>query len=287
MMRVGVLSMALALASCSRAPAAESAPTRAPAPASASASASAPASAPASALAPALAPASAPATATASGQRISLPDGGSGWLQTPTTPGKHPALLVIQEWWGMNDWIKENVARFASHGYVALAVDLYRGKATSDPGEAHELMRGLSEDRAMDDMKSAFDWLAARPEVDASRIGIIGWCMGGGYALAFAVAEPRLRAAVVNYGRLVSSPPKIAAIHAALMGNFAGDDRGIAPADVRAFADALRADHKDADIKIYPGAKHAFMNPNNKDGYDAAAANDAWARIDRWFATKL
>jgi len=277
---VGIL-IAVALVGCSREPGS----AVASAPASASASAPAPAPAPASAPAPAPAPASAPASAPA--QRISLPDGGSGWLQEPTSPGKHPALLVIQEWWGLDDWIKQDVARFASGGYVALAVDLYRGKVTHDPGEAHELMRGLSEDRAMDDMKAAFDWLAARPDVDASRIGIVGWCMGGGYALAFAVAEPRLRAAVVNYGRLVTSPQRIAAIHAALMGNFAGEDRGIAPADVRAFADALRADHKDADIKIYPGAKHAFMNPNNASGYDAAAANDAWARIDRWFATKL
>jgi carboxymethylenebutenolidase len=222
-----------------------------------------------------------------SGAPVSLPHGASGWLQAPSSPGKHPALLVIHEWWGLDDWIKEDVARFASHGYLALAVDLYRGHATHDPGEAHELMRGLPEDRAMEDMKSAFDWLAARPDVDAQRIGVIGWCMGGGYALALAVAEPRVRAAVVNYGRLVTAPQKIEAIHAALLGNFAGQDRGIPPADVTAFAQTLKADHKDADIKIYDGAKHAFMNPNNKDGYDPAATQDAWSRIDAFLAGKL
>lgn len=221
-------------------------------------------------------------------QAVGFANGGSGWLgATPTAPGKHPAIIVIQEWWGVTDWIKQDVARFASQGYVALAVDLYRGKATSDPGEAHELMRGLPEDRAMGDMKAGFDWLAARPDVDPQRIGIVGWCMGGGYALAFAVAEPRLRAAVVNYGKLVTDPAKVDAIHAALLGNFAGLDRGIDPKDVQAFADTLRKDHKDADIKVYDGAKHAFMNPNSKESYDAAAATDAWARIDAFFGQKL
>jgi carboxymethylenebutenolidase len=179
------------------------------------------------------------------------------------------------------------VARFAGQGYVALAVDLYRGKVTSDPSEAHELMRGLPDDRAMADMKAGFDWLAARPDVDAQHIGIVGWCFGGGKALAFAVAEPRLAAAAVNYGMLVTDPAKIDAIHASLLGNFAGQDRGIDPKDVQVFADALKKDHKDADIKVYDGAKHAFMNPNAKEAYDAASAQDAWGRIDAFFGKKL
>lgn len=221
------------------------------------------------------------------GSTVPLAGGGSGWLDVPPGSGKRPAVIVIQEWWGLNDWIKENVARFASQGYVALAVDLYRGKVANDPGEAHELMRGLPEDRALGDMQAGFDLLAARPDVDASRIGVVGWCMGGGYALALAVAQPRLRAAAVNYGKLVTSPDKLQAIHAAVLGNFAGQDRGIAPEDVRAFGDRLRSDGKQADVKVYEGAKHAFMNPGNKDGYDGAAAKDAWARIDSFFAKTL
>ncbi len=221
------------------------------------------------------------------GQPVSFPNGGNGWLQAPTAPGKHPGLLVIPEWWGLTDWIKQDVARFAARGDVALAVDLYRGKVAADPGEAHELSRGLPEDRAMEDMKAAFRWLSARPDVDPQRIGIVGWCMGGGYALAFATAEPRLRAAVVNYGKLVTAPEKIDALHASLLGNFAGADRGIPPEDVRAFADQLKAAHIDADVKIYDGAKHAFMNPSNKDGYNEAAASDAWSRIDAFLSRTL
>jgi carboxymethylenebutenolidase len=254
---------------------------------------SAPPAVPSSAPAPAPTPtlssteSSSSTSQPAAGQAVAIGSGASGWLGVPSTAGKHPALLVIQEWWGVTDWIKQDVARFASQGYVALAVDLYRGKVAGDPGEAHELMRGMPEDRAMGDMKAGFDWLAARPDVDAQRIGIIGWCMGGGYALAFAVAEPRLKAAVVNYGRLVTDPQKVDAIHAALLGNFAGLDRGIDPKDVQAFANTLKKDHKDADIKVYDGAKHAFMNPNSKEGYDEAAAKDAWSRIDAFFSQKL
>jgi carboxymethylenebutenolidase len=237
--------------------------------------------------APTTAASSATAPGATAGRLLSLPNGGSGWEQEPANGGKHPALLLIPEWWGLTDWIKQDAVRFAARGDVVLAVDLYRGKVAADAAEAHELSRGLPEDRAMDDMKAAFRALAARPDVDPQRIGVVGWCMGGGYALALAVAEPELRAAVVNYGKLVTAPDKINALHASLLGNFAGADRGIPADDVRAFADKLHAAHKDADIKIYDGAKHAFMNPNNKDGYNEAAAADAWARIDAFLARTL
>jgi len=188
-----------------------------------------------------------------------------GYMALPADgSAKHPAILVIQEWWGLDDWIKENTERFAAQGYVALAVDLYRGQVTANPEVAHELMRGLPEDRAIGDLEAGFSFLAARPDVDAQNIGAIGWCMGGGYALGFAAEEPRLAAVVMNYGRLITKPERLAAIKSPLMGNFAGEDRGIAPADVRAFDEALRATNKDVDIKIYDGAGHAFMNPNNK-----------------------
>ena len=106
---------------------------------------------------------------------------GSGYLSVPPAPGKKPALIVIQEWWGVDDWIREQTDRFAKQGYVALAVDLYRGRSTKSPEEAHELMRGMPEDRAMADLKAGIDYLSSRPDVDPERIGVIGWCMGGGY----------------------------------------------------------------------------------------------------------
>jgi carboxymethylenebutenolidase len=218
---------------------------------------------------------------------VDLEGGGKGYLVLPDGNGKRPAVIVIQEWWGLNDWIRENTARFAKQGYVALAVDLYRGRSTTDSGEAHELMRGLPEDRALADLKAGLRFLAAREGVDADRIGSVGWCMGGGYSLGFATAEPRLRAAVINYGRLVTAPERIAALRGALLGNFGGTDRGIPADDVRTFDSQLKAAKKDADIKIFDGNGHGFMNPNNKEGYDAAAASEAWSRIDAFFARTL
>jgi carboxymethylenebutenolidase len=220
-------------------------------------------------------------------QFASTPDQGQGYVAVPATKGKHPAVIVIQEWWGLNDWIRDQADRFASQGYVALAPDLYRGKSTADASEAHELMRGLPEDRAMADLKGAFDYLTSRSDVDASRIGVIGWCMGGGYALQLAIAEPRIAAAVINYGHLVTDPNTIASINPPILGNFGEADRGIPPDDVRAFDAALKKAGKQSDIKIYPGAGHAFMNPNNKGGYVKSAAKDAWVRIDSFFQRTL
>jgi len=211
----------------------------------------------------------------------------SGYIAFPEAPGKKPALIVIHEWWGLDDWIREQAARFAKQGYVTLAVDLYRGKSTHDPDEAHELMRGLPEDRALADMKAAFNYLASRDDVDPKRIGVIGWCMGGGYALALATNEPRIAATSINYGRLVTDPNTIKKINSQILGNFGGADRGIPPADVKAFGTALTQYGKLADIKIYDGAGHAFMNPNNKQGYNDAAAKDAWHRIDSFFDRTL
>ncbi|HMI89427.1 MAG TPA: dienelactone hydrolase family protein [Polyangiaceae bacterium] len=230
---------------------------------------------------------SAASAASSGGSAVELEGGGRGYLVLPEGNGKHPAVIVIQEWWGLTDWIRENTARFARQGYVALAVDLYRGRATADPGEAHELMRGLPEDRALRDLQAGVSFLAARADVDAEHIGSVGWCMGGGYSLALATAEPRLRAAVVNYGRLVTEPAKLEAIRAAVLGNFAGADRGIPPDDVHTFERQLKAVHKDADIRVFEGKAHGFMNPGNKDGYDTGASTEAWSRIDAFFARTL
>ncbi|HSP33487.1 MAG TPA: dienelactone hydrolase family protein [Thermoanaerobaculia bacterium] len=211
-----------------------------------------------------------------------------GYLATPASDkGKHPAVIVIQEWWGLNDWVKEQADRFAKDGMVALAVDLYHGKVATTQEEAHELMRGLPEDRAMADLKAGFRYLQERKDVDTKRIGVIGWCMGGGYALMLAQAEPKLAGAVVNYGHLMADPKEIAKIKVPLLGNFGAEDRGIPPADVKAFESALHKEGKSADFKIYDGAGHAFMNPNNKGGYVPAATEDAWKRIDGFFAEHL
>jgi carboxymethylenebutenolidase len=217
----------------------------------------------------------------------SEPGSGSGYLALPEGDGKHAALIVIHEWYGLNDWVKQQAYRFAGDGYVALAPDLYRGKVATTADEAHELMRGVPEDRAKADLAGAFKYLAARKDVDPARIGVIGWCMGGGYAMNMVVMEPKLAAAIINYGHLVTDPATIKAIKVPILGNFGEADRGIPPADVLAFESALKKENKPVDIKIYEGAGHAFMNPNNKGGYAEKAANDAWDRIDIFLKNHL
>lgn len=210
-----------------------------------------------------------------------------GFLAEPQTPGRHPALVVIHEWWGLTPWVKQQAVKLAGHGYVALAVDLYRGQATNDPSVAHQLARGLPQDRALRDLQAAFAYLAAQPNVNKKKIGDIGWCMGGGYAIDLAEHEPRLAACVVNYGALPADADTIQKIHAPVLVSTGALDRGITPAMVHNFEAAMRQAGKQVDAKIYPGAAHAFENPNNKEGYRPAAARDAWQRAFTFLAQTL
>ncbi|MGH9607788.1 MAG: dienelactone hydrolase family protein [Terracidiphilus sp.] len=223
-------------------------------------------------------------------QAVTFPSGsstGQGLLYLPTGAGPHPALIVIHEWWGLNDWIKQEAAGYASKGYVALAVDLYHGKVATDAETAHELSRGLPQDQGVRDLTSALAYLAKRPSVDPSRIGAVGWCMGGGFALQLAIAAPTLKAVAINYGALATDSASLAKIHAAVLGNFGGQDRGITPADVHAFVAAMKQLGKPVNAKIYPDAGHAFENPNNTAGYRPADAADALARVDSFLKKEL
>jgi carboxymethylenebutenolidase len=211
----------------------------------------------------------------------------NGVLYTPAGKGPFPALIVIHEWWGLNDWVKEQGSKLADQGYVALAVDLYRGKVADTPDMAHELMRGVPTDRAQRDLKAAYDYLAAQPSVKKDRIGSIGWCMGGGYSLDVALAEPGLAAAVINYGHLATDTAEMKKINAPILGLFGGQDQGIPPADVKKFQAAMQQLGKKIDVKIYPDAGHAFENPNNKQGYRAQDAADAWRITLAFLASNL
>ena len=210
-----------------------------------------------------------------------------GILYTPEGKGPFPGIVVIHEWWGLNDWVKEQASKLAGEGYAALAIDLYRGKVATTPDEAHEIMRGVPEDRAKRDLEAAFQFLASQPNVKHDRIGAIGWCMGGGYALDLALEEPKLAADVINYGHLATDPAALSKINAPILGLFGALDRGIPPEDVKKFGEALDKLGKKGDITIYPDAGHAFENPNNKDGYRAADAADAWNKTVNFLASTL
>src|SRR6201988_2624525 len=172
-------------------------------------------------------------------------------LYTPPGKGPFPAIIVIHEYWGLNDWVKEQASKLSDQGYVALAIDLYRGKVATAPELAHELMRGVPEDRAKRDLHAAFEFLAAQPNVKKDRIGAIGWCMGGGFSLDVALQEPTLAADVINYGPLATDPAELQKINAPILGLFGAQDRGITPDDVHKFSDALDKMGKKITVKIY------------------------------------
>ena len=211
----------------------------------------------------------------------------SGFLALPAGPGKHPGIVVIHEWWGLNDEVKADARKLADQGYVALALDLYRGKVATTPEEAHELMRGVPDDRGMRDLEAAYSYLASRHDVEANKIASVGWCMGGGWSIKLAMSEPHLAACIVNYGSLPTEASSIEKIKAPVLGNFGANDRGITPDSVRTFETAMKAAGKSVDVKIYEGAGHAFENPTNKQGYQPAAAADAWARMTAFLKQNL
>jgi carboxymethylenebutenolidase len=197
-------------------------------------------------------------------------------LYTPPGKGPFPAIVVIHEYWGLNDWMKEQASKLADQGYVALAIDLYRGKVATTPDEAHEIMRGVPQDRAARDLLAATSYLRLQKDVDPKRVGSIGWCMGGGYSLDLALTDPKLKAAVINYGHLATDEASLKKINAAILGIFGGQDRGIPVADVNKFESQLKELGRTIEIHIFPDAGHGFENPSNKERYRADDAAQAW-----------
>jgi carboxymethylenebutenolidase len=223
-------------------------------------------------------------------ENVSFRSGGEtvhGVLYRPAGVGPFPAIVIIHEWWGLNGWVKEQARMFAEHGYVTLAVDLYRGQVADDPEVAHELMRGLPQNRGVRDLISGVDYLKMLKFVEPKRIGAVGWCMGGGYAMQLAIAAPSLRAVAINYGALEMDPAQLKKIRAAILGNFGALDRGITPRDVNDFAAEMRKIGHPVDVKEYPDAGHAFENSTSKQSYRAADTTDANRRMLDFFREHL
>jgi len=211
-----------------------------------------------------------------------------GYVARPKgAPGPLPGIIVIQEWWGLNDNMKAVTRRLAGEGYVALAVDLYGGEVATDPDGAQRLMRVALEhyDAGVENVKAAYAYLDG--EQHAPKIGVVGWCFGGGWSLATALALPdKIDATVMYYGRVVTDAAKLAPLAMPILGLFGAEDGSIPVADVRAFEDVLSAAGKTVTIKIYPGASHPFANPSGK-SYRPEAAADAWKLTVEFFAKYL
>lgn len=204
---------------------------------------------------------------------------------------RRPALVVVHGDFGLTEPIDANARRLASLGYVVLALDLYRGEKVGTLLEAHILDRGLPEERVKADLRAAVDHLAGLPEVDAEAIGIVGFDMGGGYALDTAVRDRRLRAVVTCYGRLTTDAALLKPMRAAVLCLCAGKDEGNPPETREAFQAAMRAAGKRLDgPHVFAAADHGFLNPPPEPGEappDRAAVAEAWRRIERFLAAEL
>ncbi|MFN2223973.1 MAG: dienelactone hydrolase family protein [Chloroflexota bacterium] len=212
------------------------------------------------------------------------------YLAQPADGQSHPALIVIQEWWGLVPHIKDVAERFAREGYIALAPDLYHGQAAEEPDEARKLAMAMDRDRAVAEIGAAARYLASLRATDPKRIGVVGWCMGGGLSLSAAAdyggrGSGAIGAAVCFYGRPLASSD-CARLHAPVLGLFAEKDHGITVADVRAFEDELLFHGVPHQVHLYAGAHHAFFN-DTRPVYAPEAAADAWERTLDWFARYL
>lgn len=217
------------------------------------------------------------------------------YLVRPQRTAAMPGIVVIHEWWGLNDQIKRVADRLAEEGFVAIAPDLYRGKLGTDAGLAHELMRGLNETYAVDVIAGAAAHLRSieardrrGPAPTAARmaIGTLGFCMGGRISLATALSGADVQAAVMFYGSVETSKEALAPLQVPLLGIFGNEDRGIPLDQIRAFQAALKDAGKDATVLVYPGVGHAFFN-EDRPSYEREAANDAWERTKAFFRTHL
>ena len=189
-----------------------------------------------------------------------------------------PALIVIHEWWGLNEGVRAMADRLAGEGYIVLAVDLFGRKTAGNPTEARALMLEVLEnpEPANENLRQAYQFVDQT--AGAPRVGVLGWCFGGGWALNAAMLLPKeLDATVIYYGQVTADQEKLAAIDMPILGLFAENDRGIPVENVREFEEALEALDKNHEIIVYPDVGHAFANPSGNN-YDAEAAQMAWEK---------
>jgi carboxymethylenebutenolidase len=218
-------------------------------------------------------------TVTITGQQVPYHGETTGFLARPEGPGPFPALILIHEWWGLNDNIRDFAKQFAKEGYIALAVDLYDGRYADTPEEARALateVRG-DLDGAFANLNDAVEFLRERPDVDAASLASVGWCFGGGWAYQMAVNDLGVASSVMYYGRF-SPDDDLEMMKADILGHFGEEDASIAVDDVREFEARLKTAGGDHQVFIYPNAGHAFANADNEAAYDAEAAALAWRR---------
>ena len=214
------------------------------------------------------------------GEKVTFGSNGhtcEGYMAIPPS-GSGPAVVVIQEWWGLVPHVEDLVNRFAKEGFLAIAPDLYHGKTTKSPDEAGKLLMELDVERAEKEISGAAAYLLSRPECTSSTFGVVGFCMGGALAQYTAASNPKVGAAVSFYGGFKKVNPQWENLNAPLLLIFGENDRGVPASGGIELEKKLRAMGKNVDAVVYGGADHAFFNDTRSEVYNAEAAADAWMR---------
>jgi len=207
-----------------------------------------------------------------------------GYLAKPVDDGNYPGVVMIHEWWGLNDNIKEMADKLASHGYVVLAVDLYDGKIATTSDDARQLITSFDSEYGIQNMNSAVSLLS--DDYSTNTIGSIGWCFGGGQSLNLALDNGDMDATVIYYGSLVTNSENLSSIDWPVLGIFAELDKGIPVETVNEFESALNEVNVENQIYIYDGVDHAFANPSGE-RYAPEESKDAWDRTISFLESNL
>ena len=224
-------------------------------------------------------------------EEVNYYDNVSGYLVFPennsttdssTDHTKLPAVVMIHEWWGLNDNIKNMADETAKEGYVVLAVDLYNGQVATSPDQAMKLVNLARENQneSLSNLKAAVSYLKTLDNVNASKIAAFGWCFGGGQALQLALnsnIDSPLAATILYYGNLVTDQEQLSKITGPVLGIFGGQDQSIPTTDVQKFEDALNANNITNEIYVYEGVGHAFANPTGA-SFAPDELKDSWQK---------
>jgi carboxymethylenebutenolidase len=201
-----------------------------------------------------------------------------GYLALPES-GQGPGVVVVQEWWGLEDHIKDICDRFAAEGFIALAPDLYRGETTEQPDEAQQKVMALSMEQAEKDLRGAVDHVASQDGFEGSGVGAAGFCIGGGLAVWAGTLNPKVKAVVSYYYVMPDGKPDFSKLQAPVLGHFGTEDEFVSAEDARALEQEMRDAGVDVQFEWYEGAGHAFFNDTNRLGtYDENQARRSWER---------
>src|SRR5690349_10662987 len=210
----------------------------------------------------------------------------NGYLAIPEN-GSGPGVIVIQEWWGLVDHIKDVCKRFAGEGFVALAPDLYHGKTTKSPDEAGKLMMSMRIDEAEKDISGAIEYLQNHEATNGGKVGVVGFCMGGALALYTATKNENVGACVVFYGGHPKVKPDLPQLESPVLYVAGERDKSVTPEVVHKLEEQLKSLGKRIDVIIYPNADHAFFNDTRPAVYNPDAAADSWQRTIDFFKKNL